>query len=147
MLSSRYDLAYAIMALTNLIITQRLHIDIVAVSKPCCPVCWELLGILRGATDNFHVLGRHPIVFPVQLPSLLPRDIMEQMVARFKGFLHQEIIAMPPTFTEGHSRKHSGQSISGLSIASDNSASSTDEPGFPPRRPVVASGTAAPSGL
>ncbi|KIM73336.1 hypothetical protein PILCRDRAFT_93097 [Piloderma croceum F 1598] len=53
---------------------------IIAVSKQCCPACWELLNILRHHGVEFHVRGHHTTVHPVELPQWLPRDVMEELV-------------------------------------------------------------------
>jgi hypothetical protein len=63
-------------------------------SKLCCPVCRELLDILIGETTDFNVHGHHRTVSPVQLPLWLPRNTMEQMVARFENILFREITVM-----------------------------------------------------
>jgi hypothetical protein len=87
--------------------------------------------VLRGDKD-LNVRGRHPTVFPVQLPPWLPHDIMAKMVDKFENILLNEITFMhKPSCTKKHSRHPSKQSISGLSIASDDSDSSV-EIGFPP---------------
>ena len=91
------------------------------------------MDVLSGGSDDLNVRGCHPTVFPVQLPSWLPRNIMENMVAKFENRLLQEITSMkhePRTAKGSHSRHPSKQSISGLSIASDDSDSSV-EIGFP----------------
>lgn len=63
-------------------------------SQLCCPVCWELLDVLRGTGKDLNVRGRHPTILPVQLPPWLPRNVMEEMVARFESFLLQDITSM-----------------------------------------------------
>ena len=64
------------------------------VSQLCCPVCSELLEVLSKGSENFEVRGHHATVTPVQLPRWLPRDVLEQMVVRFKNHLLREIFAM-----------------------------------------------------
>jgi hypothetical protein len=48
-------------------------------------------------TNRFRVRGRHPTVFPVQLPQWLPPKIMREMIARFQSFLALEIKTMMST--------------------------------------------------
>jgi len=76
------------------VLIQNLNQSTIAMSHLCCPVCWELLDILRGGATNFNVRGRHATLYPVELPRWLPRDVMEQMVIRFKKILLIEITAM-----------------------------------------------------
>ncbi|KIM81780.1 hypothetical protein PILCRDRAFT_489866 [Piloderma croceum F 1598] len=57
-------------------VLQNMDQTIIAVSKRCCPVCWELLDILRDKCKQFHVCGRHSTLFPVELPSWLSEDYM-----------------------------------------------------------------------
>jgi hypothetical protein len=87
---------------------------------------------LSGQGKEINVRGRHPTVFPVQLPPWLPRHIMEKMVDKFEIILLQEITDMMHEPAKSHSRHPSRQSFSGLSIASDDSDSSV-EIGFPPQ--------------
>ena len=44
--------------------------------------------------DQFGVHGHHPAVCDVELPSWLPRDVMEGMVNNFEAVLRGEIFAM-----------------------------------------------------
>ena len=60
--------------------------------------------------------GCHPMVLPMQLPPWLPRNVMEEMVARFESFLLQKITSMMQEPTKCHS-SHPSQPSS--SIASD----------------------------
>src|ERR1700733_7248554 len=66
----------------------------VAVSKRCCPVCWELLDILRNKCKRFHVRGRHSTLLPVELPSWLSEECMDEMISRFKQIVRDELIDM-----------------------------------------------------
>jgi hypothetical protein len=87
------------------------------VSKRCCPVCSELLNILRDTKHPFRVRGRHPTVFPVDLPPWLPRDVLLQMIARFRCFLLDEIKTMMSPKLQ-HKRTSSEQSLSAMSNGS-----------------------------
>jgi hypothetical protein len=67
----------------------------IAVSKLCCPVCWELLQIMRAdpglKPTDFAVQGYHTRFYPVDLPEWLPVGVIDQMVKRFKGYLEREL--------------------------------------------------------
>ena len=98
--------------------------SVIAASKLCCPICWELLSILRP-DDAFHVRGHHSTVYPVELPSWLPDDTVQEMLDRFTNFLSREITTMIAedriAQKQGHLRTTSLESNSGLSVASDDS--------------------------
>ena len=87
-----------------------------------CPVCWELLVILRGNTSNFRVRGRHSCMSPVQLPPGLPEHVMEKMICQFRTYLLSEICTMVNKSTEGRQTRHNStrslESHSGLTVAS-----------------------------
>ena len=101
----------------------------IAVSKLCCPICWELLDVLRGNSEDFEVRGRHTTIYPVELPPWLPTEYMEQMVTRLRKYLTDELIIMmaqdadseEAEASETHSRTPSLQSDSGYSTTSDDS--------------------------
>lgn len=72
----------------------------IAMPKPCCPACWELLDVLDDdGNGDFGICGHHDTVFPVELPSWLPVPVLRQMVTRFKGRLHDVLVTllMPPS--------------------------------------------------
>lgn len=73
---------------------QNLNQSMVALSERSCPVCWELLNIIRGDADDFHVRGCHTTIHPVELPHCLPREAVEKMVIRFQKILFSEIVDM-----------------------------------------------------
>ena len=103
---------------------QNLHRNWISVSRLCCPVCWELMKTLGGSqdTDPFEVRGRHSVVYDMELPNLLPTDILEKMIRRFKEFVYQELISLTRKSVDSadpsHSRNTSFQSDSGISIQS-----------------------------
>ena len=84
-----YDLlrvmfCWLIMVLVNLTESQNLDTSYIAVSKRCCPICWELLDVLRlngrqGADSEkvaFAVRGRHPTIYAAEYLNafrVLPR--------------------------------------------------------------------------
>jgi len=86
------------------------------VSKLCCPVCWELLKILRtDDSTDFHVDGHHATLFQVELPVWLPLEIVVKLTAQFKKILLMQI----NTLHKQHPVHPSGQS--GDSLSSDSS--------------------------
>jgi hypothetical protein len=104
----------------------------VAVSKPCCPTCWDLMYILRGSEkDHFLVRSCHSMVYPVELPPWLPKDVCQEMVSRFHKHLvaQLQIMTVADTVSKAmdHKKEHchlitdSVDSNSNLSIASDAS--------------------------
>ena len=72
----------------------------VAVSKLCCPVCWELLTLLRitGTIDSespkFAIRGSHPHIYPLVLPPYISDEICQEMNMRFLGYLGTELIQL-----------------------------------------------------
>jgi hypothetical protein len=92
--------------------TQNFDNSTITVSKPCCPVCWELLKILRNdASTNFHVDGYHKTLFQVELPEWLPLEMVVKLTARFEKILLGQIKRM----VKRHEIHPSGQSGDGLS--------------------------------
>jgi hypothetical protein len=72
----------------------------VAVSKPCCPACWDLMDVLRGREkDHFLVHSRHSTVYPVELPLWLPKDACQEMVFRFQKHLFKLWLLLNPSQT------------------------------------------------
>jgi hypothetical protein len=59
----------------------------IAVSKLCCPVCWELMIVL-----HFDVRGRHPTLFRVPMPLFTPVEVLKPMVERFRRHLRDELM-------------------------------------------------------
>jgi hypothetical protein len=85
--------------------------SVISMSKPCCPVCWELIKILRNKkSTNFHLNGYHKTLSQVELPEWLPLQIVEKLTARFEDILLTQIeTLMPPR------KLHAGQSKNYLS--------------------------------
>lgn len=82
-----------------------------------------MLGDLRDDLDHgrpFEVRGRHSMVYDVELPHLLPRDILEKMIKRFRRYVHVQLQDMQAPDVGGfaHSRNTSLHSDSGMSIPS-----------------------------
>jgi hypothetical protein len=95
-----------------------MDITTIVVSKLCCPGCWEYLDIMRGKVNRFKVRGRHPTLFPFELPAYTSPQVMREMIIRFEGFLHDEILTM--MMSTDRVRAPSRQSISNSSTGSQN---------------------------
>ena len=101
-------------------------------SKLCCPVCWELMKILKkdSADDSlFDVRGRHPTLCSVQLPYWLPAIVMEQMNERFRSLTIKQLHMMQRQSvrdpkTHNRTASESNQSDDGVSTASISSGGS-----------------------
>jgi hypothetical protein len=70
--------------------------DHVAVSKLCCPICWDLFEVVRdeGGLPELSVRGHHPSLCMVRLPSTLPKSVLIAMINRYRSRLHQELGTM-----------------------------------------------------
>jgi hypothetical protein len=90
----------------------------VGVSKNCCPVCSEVLDIWHDPDHQFRVRGRHPTIYPVELPPWLPNRILSSLVSRFRTHLLYEIKTM--MLPKLHYRSSSQQSDSAISTGSYN---------------------------
>lgn len=94
--------------------TQGSNRKILSVSKLCCPICWQLLSILRGSSEDLAVRGGHPDLYPVEMPQWLPKDIMLKILAYVDQLLVDQVIIMmmneANTTSKRHNRKFSGQS-------------------------------------
>lgn len=81
-----------------------------AVSKLCCPVCWELLQVLRAEPFEFKARGYHTSLYPVDLPSWLPESDIREMNNRFWKHLRREfdtltqrpVTRKTPRYSGGH---------------------------------------------
>jgi hypothetical protein len=93
------------------------------VSKLCCPVCWELLGILNEDEPRLSFRGCHSIVYPVELPKWLPSQIVDNLTERFQVHLRKELDFMVREFERDEAvmrkKNHaSHESESSISVAS-----------------------------
>lgn len=97
----------------------------IAVSKLCCPVCWEGLKIFRDDElrgDVFNVRGRHSSLYLMELPPWLPSDALDSLLLRFRELSGQELSKMIENLKglgPGHKRTPSGDSDAAISINSD----------------------------
>ena len=107
---------------------QSLNQKEVAVSKPCCPACWDFMSVLQAndASGAFNVCSRHSTVYPVELPAWLPKDVCAAMVKKFQLHLFEQLQIMdrnsrnhgPIPDYRKHHHTYSIDSDSGPSIAS-----------------------------
>ena len=100
--------------------------SLIAVSKLCCPVCSELLDLLRDGTHTFHIDGHHHTLVQVELPIWLPLDIVVKLTAKFEKILGNQIGNLM-SYHHEHANPPSDQSGDGLS--SDSSDEEDTTPG------------------
>ena len=102
----------------------------IAVSKLCCPVCWELLQVLRKDSDinpintppQFTVRGSHSRVYATMLPPWIRPQQKEQMMSKFQSYLGSELVAMVSALNKIHSTKCEDGKTSGISDVSSSSS-------------------------
>lgn len=110
----------------------------ISVSKLCCPVCWELLDVLRPKIPSqfqpptLAVHGCHSHIYPLVLPPKLPSADYDEMVSRFLSYLGKELVGLMDdrvaSETEACRRRSSDSNLSqesGTSIASMSSCEAT----------------------
>ncbi|KAF8336794.1 hypothetical protein F5887DRAFT_985724 [Amanita rubescens] len=83
--------------------TLKLNSSMVAVPKPCCPVCWELIALLRsisvtkGTDDSsprLAIRGSHPQIYPLVLPPWISDEIRGRMNLKFRSYLGAELVQL-----------------------------------------------------
>jgi hypothetical protein len=114
----------------DLILLQNWNRHIIAVSKLCCLVCWDVLAILRvlsGNSEDFVVRGRHTALFAVDLPHWLPESVVAKMVGLYRNRLLKELVTMTKR-KRTYSDTPSLQSDGAFSLPSNESVDD------PPRR-------------
>ena len=92
------------------------------VSKLCCPVCWELLELLRQDDNSalFAVRGCHSTIYPIALPPFTPPDIRQKMTKLFQKHLCDGLKLLTAQAQRGSRPTHqSTNSESGFSNASN----------------------------
>src|ERR1700678_3517294 len=107
----------------------------VAVSKLCCPVCWEYFDILSKrhippGHREYKIRGRHSTLFPVQLPIWTTTDVVQELIIQFGRYLRTELDMMWSNHLReqvprsGHRNTPSFQSV--MSAITDASMNSTE---------------------
>jgi hypothetical protein len=84
----------------------------IAVSKSCCPVCWDVVEMFnrqnpttqelgqRSDSGNhthsvrFRARGRHSNLYPVDLPEVLDEGIKDQLLTKFSTTLLKALVSM-----------------------------------------------------
>jgi hypothetical protein len=89
---------------------------VLAVSKLCCPLCWDLLGVYRD--DRFGVRGHHSALSAVELPGSISLAPAKHLLSLLRGRLYEKLRVVLVK-TRKHRRNDSAQSIG--SVASDDS--------------------------
>jgi hypothetical protein len=103
-----------------------------AVSKPCCPDCWDIVDVLRAEEPGLsNPRAHHSTGYPVELPAWLPMAVCQVMMQRLQDYLCTQLEIMVkrhrllkdprPSLPNKHRHTSSMESDSGLSIASDAS--------------------------
>ena len=105
----------------------------VAVSKLCCPVCWDFFEIIKDDSDmvQFTVRGHHTVLYLQHLPSWLPDNVVKRMVVKYGSYLLDELrqMMLKKEQEELESKSRDGdlnkrlsiESEGGLSMSSDSS--------------------------
>ena len=72
----------------------------IAVSKLCCPVCWDIINIFnrqnkeQGSSVRFQAHGRHPNLYPVDLPDILDEGIKDELLTKFSITLLKDLVSL-----------------------------------------------------
>jgi hypothetical protein len=66
---------------------------VLAISKLCCPICWDFFQILQGFKPEFRAIvhGFHCALSMVHLPDWIPEELVEAMVSLYSDHLCQEL--------------------------------------------------------
>jgi len=82
----------------------------VAVSKPCCPSCWEFMAVLSASESDqaqFQVRARHSTLYPVELPENVPQSVVQKVVERFQCQLRVQLERMVRLYEASNVRQAS----------------------------------------
>ena len=75
----------------------------IAVSKSCCPVCWDIVNIFNEQAKTtqepkplvcFRARGRHANLYPVDLPDLLDEGIKDELLTKFSITLLKDLVSL-----------------------------------------------------
>jgi hypothetical protein len=103
---------------------QNLKTSPLAVSKLCCPVCWDLLdimtrdseGVAAQAMPHFSLLGHHSTIYPTALPPIIPENVQDQMISHFRSYLCNQLLQLRQPASD--LKTHPGPSTPGWSSSS-----------------------------
>ena len=111
-----------------------------AVSKLCCPACWEYFDILSEKHKQepegmmmYKIHGRHSTVFPVQLPSWSCPQVVQELIKRFNDYLYHQLNIMwtkNGMIKENHDRQPGhmhNPSLQSVSSAITNTSQNSDK--------------------
>ena len=111
----------------------------IAVSKACCPVCWDIAKIFnRLSTEkpsqvHFQAHGRHPNLYPVDLPDILDEGIKDELLVKFSITLLKDLVSLFEADTRAANANHtrSGSNVShpeSLALSLDSSMGGSNDP-------------------
>jgi hypothetical protein len=114
----------------------------VAVSKLCCPACWDFFDVLSEkhrqpeGPKMYNIRGRHSTVYPVQLPNWSSPDVVKKLIGRYNNYLCNELDTMLNNHknehkifrSSNHTRNPSLQSVSSAitNISQDSADTNVD---------------------
>jgi hypothetical protein len=84
----------------------------IAVSKSCCPVCWDIIDIFNkqdsesGVPVRFNARGRHPTLYPVDLPEILDDGIKDELLKKFSITLIKDLVSLLENDAKVANAKH-----------------------------------------
>lgn len=97
---------------------------VIGISKQSCPVCSQLLTLLRGYNATlFLIRGSHNTVTPCTLPAWFPSDIVDSMNQFFGGELRRELVELMDRSPIIRKRK---ESTGSHRLSSDNNNGEND---------------------
>jgi hypothetical protein len=85
---------------------------LIAVSKLCCPVCWDIINMFnrqneeQGSSVRFQAHGRHPNLYPVDLPDILDEGIKDELLTKFSIALLKDLVSLFEADTRAAQAKH-----------------------------------------
>ena len=111
----------------------------IAVSKSCCPVCWDIINIFKHQTEQqgssvcFQAHGRHPNLYPVDLPDILDEGIKDELLVKFSITLLKDLVSLFEADTRAANANHtrSGSNVShpeSLALSLDSSMGGSNDP-------------------
>ena len=94
----------------------------IAISKSCCPVCWDIVKIFdrqaqttqgQGSESGnytppvrFRTCGRHSNLYAVDLPDLLDGGLKDELLTKFSIDLLKDLFSLLDKDTKAAKPKH-----------------------------------------